>query len=194
MTVAKIHSCVTQGLCTLEQVRATLSNAGVPDREIDDFLAGRSPIGRAQREMLYRLLETGEVPVPPAITYTPNPTARPSAHPTHDEPRLPELLFCLGVLRSLPSSAPTPMSDAMFGTYRHIRYDEPWVRQRFGECDIHKGPHRFFAYSAFADDHAVATVWTREDEGDHDVLEQKLRDMFHITGALALRREIHVHG
>lgn len=194
MTVAKIRSCVTQGLCTWEQVRQTLSNAGVSDREIDDFLAGRSPIGRAQREMLYRLLETGEVPTPPAVSYTPDPTTRPSTHHASEELHLPELLFCLGVLRNLPASAPSPMNDAMFGPYRRIRYDEPWVRQQFGKCDSDQGPHRFFAYSAFNDDHPVATVWTREDEGDHEVLEQKIREMFHMEGSLALRREIHVHG
>jgi hypothetical protein len=192
MTEKKIHSCVTQGLCTWEQVRETLSNAGASDAEINAFIDGKSPLGRAQREMLYRLLETGKVPVQPVISYATLATSSPPAHAVVDV-ELPELLYCLGVLRPLPAEAPSSMSDAMFGVYRRIRYDESWVRERFGECDAHYGPHRFFAFSVFADDRPIATVWAREDEGDHDVLELKLKTMFHVDGVLALRREIFVH-
>lgn len=180
MTFSRVKSCVDQGLCTWEQVRHTLSNAGVLEPEIASFTTGDGEIGRSPQAMLGQLIETGIVPVETLTGYEAVEASASMA------PRLPDLLYCLNVLRTLPSEAPSKMSDAMFGTYRNISLTNRWVRDRFGECDTHFGPHRFFGYTAFDGTQPVAIVWARADEVNNETLKAQLRARLELRGIISL--------
>ena len=180
MTFSRLKSCVELGLCTWEQVQQTLSNAGVPEPEIASFTTGHAELGRAPQAMLGQLIATGIVPVQALIEY------EASAASANIAPDLPELLYCLNVLRTLPSEAPLKMSDAMFGTYRSITLNESWARERFGECDTHFGPHRFFAYTAFDGEHPVAIIWARVEEVNNQTLKVQLRARLELHGVISI--------
>ena len=185
MTFAKIQSCVAHGLCTWEQIHETLANAQLSPADIDSYLNGEIQLGRAAAAMLRELIETGVVPA------TVLPATDDEDAPAGDsDAELPELLYCLHCLRSMPKEAPAPMMDAMFGTYRQIAMTEAWLRDRFGECDPQFGPYRFFAYFVLDGDHKIAVVWSRDDEsGDKQLLAQ-LRARLDTLGVVSLRREI----
>lgn len=189
MKLDKIQACVAHGLCTWEQVAETLQNAQLPQAETTLFMDGSLALGHYVSSMLHYLIETGTVPTPPKNAYV-REMAGDFAANADEFVNVPELLYCLDVLRTMPSEAPDPTMDAMFGTYRRIALTETWVRERFGECDAHFGPHQFFAYQVFHNDRHIATVWARDNEADHELLKSQLWARFDIRGVLAVRREM----
>ena len=190
MTVDRIRSCISLGLCSLDQVRATLHGAHLTDTEIDQFMQGKLSLNDYTEAMLRRLIATGLVPVQAVSKQVSSDAAASQTEFREENDDVPELLYCLKVLRTLPTEAPPPAVDAMFGRYRGIDLSGSWVRERFGECDAHFGPHHFFAYHAYADDRNFATVWARAGESHDDLLLSQLVARFELNGVISLRREI----
>ena len=190
MRITKVQSCVQQGLCTSDQVRETLSNAGLSESDIVGFMRGELELGRPPAAMLHQLIETGVVPIRErALAYSSDVSKDPPVD-KREGVQVPELLYCLKVLRTMPSEAPRPTMDAMFGTYRRIALTDAWVQERFGECDAHFGPHHFFAYRALDNNVHVATVWARDDEANQDLLKSQLAVRFDLHGVISLRRQV----
>jgi hypothetical protein len=190
MTFDKISSCVTLGLCKWVQVRETLRNAQLSDAAIALFMAGTLTLDYNASAMVSKLIANGVVPTPvPRSSYVSAGVSEPTTDP-YEDVEVPELLYCLNVLRTIPTEALPVTMDAMFGSYRRIDLTEAWVRERFGECDTRFGPHRFLAYRALEDRHHFATVWARDGESDDELLKAQLTARFDLQGVLSLRREV----
>lgn len=193
MNVDKIRSCISLGLCKVEQVQATLQRAQYTDAAIDLFMRGDLSLNNNAQAMLSRLIATGVVPGEGVASRVSGGAAAAwtDADEDNDEDDdVPELLYCLKVLRTLPAEVPPPTMDAMFGQYRGVELSGSWVRERFGECDTHFGPHHFFAYHAYADGRNFATVWARAGESHDELLLAQLTARFEPGGVISLQREL----